>query len=67
MDDEKVFGVKDMHSAQVTELMNFCCYTLDLAAELSHQMNDPEVFEEASSKVESLAEMFGANTLIVQI
>lgn len=67
MDDEKVFGVKDMHSSQVAELMNFCCYTLDLAAELSNKMNDPEVFEEASSKVESLAEMFGANTLIVKI
>lgn len=67
MDDEKVCGVKDMHSAQITELMEFCCYTLDLAAELAEQMNDPEVFKEASSRVESLTEMFGASTLIVQI
>jgi len=66
MDDETAIGVKDMHSAQIQELMNFCCYTLDLAAELSEHIDDPEVLTDASSRVESLAEMFGANVLILQ-
>ena len=66
MDEETAIGVKDMHSAQIQELMNFCCYTLDLAAELADQLGDPEVLTDASSRVESLAEMFGANVLILQ-
>ena len=66
MDEETAIGVKDMHSAQIQELMNFCCYALDLAAELSEQLGDPEVLTDASSRVESLAEMFGANVLILQ-
>jgi hypothetical protein len=66
MDEEKAVGVKDMHSAQIMELMNFCCYALDLAAELSEQLGDPEVLTDASSRVESLAELFGANVLILQ-
>jgi len=66
MDEETAIGVKDMHSAQIQELMNFCCYALDLAAELSEQLDDPEVLEDAQSRVESLAEMFGANVLIPQ-
>ena len=66
MDEETAIGVKDMHSAQIQELMNFCCYVLDLAAELSEQLGDPEVLTDASSRVESLGEMFGANVLILQ-
>jgi len=66
MDEEKALGVKDMHSAQIQELMNFCCYVLDLANEYGESIGDPEVLNEASSRVESLAEMFGANVLILQ-
>ena len=66
MDEEKTVGIKDMHSAQIMELMNFCCYTLDLANDLAETLGDPEVLEEAQSRVESLAELFGANVLILQ-
>ena len=66
MNEEKALGVKDMHSAQIQELMNFCCYVLDLANEYGESIGDPEVLNEASSRVESLAEMFGANVLILQ-
>jgi hypothetical protein len=66
MDEETAIGVKDMHSAQIQELMNFCCYVLDLANEYGESIGDPEVLNEASSHVESLAEMFGANVLILQ-
>ncbi|CAB4138397.1 hypothetical protein UFOVP330_32 [uncultured Caudovirales phage] len=63
---EKVVGVQDMHPAQIAELMNFCCYALDLAETLAELLGDPEVADEATSKVESLTEMFGANTLILR-
>jgi len=66
MDEETAIGVKDMHSAQIQELMNFCCYVLDIANEYGESIGDPEVLNEASSRVESLAEMFGANVLILQ-
>jgi hypothetical protein len=66
MDEETAIGVKDMHSAQIQELMNFCCYVLDLANEYGESIGDPEVLNEAISHVESLAEMFGANALILQ-
>lgn len=63
---EKMVGVKDMHPLQIQELMDFCCYALDLAEALAERLGDPEVAAEAASKVESLAEIFGANALILQ-
>lgn len=59
-------GVQDMHQMQVEELLNFCCYTLDLAAALAETIGDPEITTEAISAVESLTEMFGANAFIHQ-
>lgn len=67
MEDEKALGVKDMHQAQINELMQFCCYTLEIADELAEILGDPEVLENAKSQVESLAEMFGADALIVRM
>jgi hypothetical protein len=64
--DEKMLGVKDMHPAQIQELMDFCCYALDRAEELAELSDDPEYADEAQSRVESLLEMFGANALIVR-
>lgn len=65
-DEDKVLGVKDMHPAQVQELMDFCCYALNLADAISMEMDCPEVAEETASKVESLLEMLGANAVILQ-
>lgn len=59
-------GGKDMHHMQVEELLNFCCYTLDMAHELAVASGDPEIVAEAISKVESLTEMFGMTALILQ-
>jgi hypothetical protein len=64
---EKVLGVQDMHPAQIKELMDFCCYTLDLAEAMAELLEDREVADEAASKVESLTEMFGANAVIVRM
>lgn len=63
---EKMVGVKDMHPMQVEALLNFCCYTLDLAGGLSEMTGDPEIADEAVSLVESLTEIFGANAVILQ-
>lgn len=59
-------GVKDMHPMQIEALMNFICHTLNLSASLSELTGDPEIAEETISMVESMTELFGANTIIVQ-
>lgn len=66
MSEEKMVGVKDMHPMQIEALMNFCCYTLDLAHNMAETLGDPEVAYEAVNLVESLTEIFGANAVILQ-
>lgn len=66
MSEEKMVGIKDMHPMQVEALMDFCCYTLELAHNMAEIIGDPEVASEAVNLVESMTEIFGANAIILQ-
>lgn len=61
---EGVIGFKDMHPAQVTEMMDFIAHFLTMADALSNAMEDEEVFLDAKNRAESLIEMFGGQALI---
>jgi hypothetical protein len=56
----KSAGFKDMAEEQVEELLNFCCFALDIAA----NYGDDEIAEETESRIHSLIELFGGHAII---
>lgn len=62
--EKDIIGFKDMHSDQITELMDFIAHSLTLANALAEEVDDEEIFDDAKSRVESLIEMLGGQALI---
>lgn len=65
IDIDKSIGFKDMHEAQVKELMDFCAMSLSISEQLSDLTDDPELHELVCSSVESLVEIFGGDCVIL--
>tara|TARA_R110002110_G_scaffold201309_1_gene412358 strand:+ start:224 stop:421 length:198 start_codon:yes stop_codon:yes gene_type:complete len=54
-------GFRQMHDAQIAELLGFIDYSLNAAA-----MADPEVYEEMNLKAQELVEIFGGMQMVTE-
>lgn len=59
----KSVGFKDMAEEQVEELLNFCCFALDVAV----NYGDEEVVEDTKDMISNLIEIFGGHAIIDQL
>ena len=62
---KEVIGFKDMHPAQVAEMMNFIAHFLTIADALSEVEEEEDIFLDAKNRAESLIEMFGGQAFII--
>ena len=57
----KTLGFREMHTAQISELLDFINCSLNAAA-----MADPDIYEEMHEKAQDLVEIFGGIQLVTE-